>query len=184
MQNIEGVPLVSKGADQSGSINQIAEKVVERLGSILKLSTPEAQTTFAKTSQEKKLELINDLIREETLNSQNFKKQSDLHAQTNLNEFLTQEQIDRLKEDGISVTESELKKLHQEVLQEQGISPDELVNSGTFEDKLFGRKPNTASIGKYNISTGNLSKLTLGDTKKDSKTQKPSVQPIFNRKVK
>jgi len=54
---------------------------------------------------------------------------------------LTKEQIEQLQEDGISVSESELARLHQEVLKEQGISLEESID---YETRLFGVKNKTS----------------------------------------
>jgi len=60
-------------------------------------------------------------------------------------EFLSKEQIEQLKAQGISVSESELRRLQKEVEQEKGglsSTPDLQESSGNFEDHLFGSKPN------------------------------------------
>jgi len=85
MQNIDSTPFKNQSnnnkPDNKEPNDIIADKVVERLSSMLNIGSlgQDPKSTFFtnKTSQEKKLELINELIKEETLNSQVYRKQGE-----------------------------------------------------------------------------------------------------------
>jgi len=79
-------------------------------------------------SKDNKHEILNDMIKNEMRHSNNFKTGDEFHNQTNINAYLTRSQIDQLQEDGISVSESELAKLHQEVMKEEGVPLEESID--------------------------------------------------------
>lgn len=104
-------------------------------------------------------------------NSRQFENPNDQNNQTDLNAYLTKEQIEQLQEDGISVSESELARLHQEVLNEQGIAFDESIDQ---EARLFGTKNKTNLSGKNTISTSANTKSNigkLGDSRNNTKNK-------------
>lgn len=87
-------------------------------------------------------------------NSRNFASSEEFYNQTNINQYLTKEQIEQLQEDGISVSESELAKLHQEVMKEQGITLEESID---YETRLFGTKNKISSKNKNTFKNTSMS---------------------------
>lgn len=133
---------ISNNSNNAASdVDLIAIKVIEKLGGLLNLNQninlQNNNTSNQNQVTENKHEILNDLIKQEMRNSRTFATASDYKNQTNLNAYLTKEQIDQLYEDGISVSESELANLHQEVLKEQGIPLEESID---YEARLFGTK--------------------------------------------
>jgi len=113
-------------------VDLIAAKVIEKLGGFLNINQNvnrnNNQNVNNDTQKENKHQVLNELIKQEMRNSRQFENPNDYNNQTDLNAYLTKEQIEQLQEDGISVSESELARLHQEVLKEQGISFDESID--------------------------------------------------------
>jgi len=87
-------------------------------------------------------------------NSRNFASSEEFYNQTNINQYLTKEQIEQLQEDGISVSESELAKLHHEVMKEQGITLEESID---YETRLFGTKNKTSFKNKNTSKNTSIS---------------------------
>eukprot|EP00801_Mesodinium_rubrum_P000467 Mrub_00467.p1 GENE.Mrub_00467~~Mrub_00467.p1 ORF type:complete len:967 (-),score=266.46 Mrub_00467:16-2916(-) len=167
----------------ASDVDLIAIKVIEKLGGILNLNQnfnkPNPNNLNQSQINENKQELLNDLIKQEMRNSQTFASADDYNSQTNINAYLTKEQIEQLQEDGISVSESELANLHQEVLKEQGISLEESID---YEARLFGTKNKTKNSYGKSTSTTAATKSNIGRLNESkNKNSKLNANASYNK---
>lgn len=84
-----------------------------------------------------------------------------------------------MQEDGISVSESELANLHQEVLKEQGISLEESID---YEARLFGTKNKTKNSYGKSTSTTAATKSNIGRLNESkNKNSKLNANASYNK---